>query len=186
MTLSVRRSSQRRLGLGQATSNFFRAIYLQADQEQRVELINNYLQLLWRAGTTAGLTTHDPVMQQLDMTLGQWGAWKQQYSDAVLRRWVPFTRAWGDELNDWSERVEKLQDTLDSATSGQVSKVLAQQGLDPSAIKPDAPSQALDAVIKRLGQILRSPLFWPVVGVIGTLIVAGWGLKLYRGFREAT
>jgi len=164
-------------------TDFFRAIYLQADQEQRVELVNNYLQLLWRAGLKAGLSRATPAMQHLDGVLGSWWTWRQQYHDAVLRRWVPFTRAWDNELDQWAEKVSALQTELDEATSGAVSATLATNGLDSSMVAPDAGASAVHAVVQRTNDLLRSSWFWPVVGTVGALILAGVALKLYRNVK---
>lgn len=184
--LTSRPSTRRKIGMGDSTpvADFFRAIYLQADQEQRVELVNNYLQLLWRAGLAAGLASTNPVMVKLDATMGQWWTWRTQYNDAVLRRWVPFTRAWGTELDAWADRVQAEQDELDAATSDQVKARLAQQGLDPSALAPDAGADLASIMLRRMRDLLKSAWFWPVVGTVGVLVIAGAALKLYKGVKH--
>ncbi len=182
-TLAARRYN-RRTGMGATpVTDFFRAIYLQADQEDRVILVNNYLQLLWRTALASGLTTKDPSVQKLDATMGQWVAWKQQYDAAVLRRWIPMTRAWSNELDTWSDRVSTLQTELDAASAGRVSTALQQKGLDPSVIAPDAGDVAVHQTLMRLNELLRSAWLWPVVGTVGALIIAGMALSLYRGVK---
>lgn len=165
--------------------DFFRAIYLQADQEQRVALINNYLQLQWRAAVAAKLDRGDPVMVKLDGIMGQWWTWKTQYDDAALRRWIPGTRSWGSELDNWSQRVEAIQGELDAATNDAVSTTLEKQGLNPTMIKPTEGEQAVTETLKRLNELLRSPWLWPTVGVLGTLFVLGGFVRLYRDLRPA-
>lgn len=160
-------------------TDFLQAIYAQADTEQRVAIVNNYLQLLWRTALSQGLSKSDSAMQTLDGYMAQWWAWKQQFDAAVFRRWVPFSRDWNGELNTWKERVVILQGKLDDATNGAVSQSMEQRGLTPDII----PEDDVSAFLKAIKQMLRSPWFWPVVGTVGALALLGYSLKLYKGIK---
>lgn len=187
--MMVRQSTHLLYGIGDANKaqsnavvDLFRALYLQADQEQRVELLNNYWQLLWRAARRAGVASNSDYMKRLDAVMGTWWTFRQQYFNAALRRWVPFTRAWNDEIDAWSGKWQTFYEEAVSLAP-EVARILTLQGIDPAAVSLDDTSKIVRALNQRTGQFLSSPLFWPVVGTVAALAIAGAGLKFYRKLR---
>jgi hypothetical protein len=161
-----------------AVLDLFRALYVQADQEDRVALLNNYWQLLWRASRQAGIVDKS-YWQRLDATMGDWWNWKQAYNGAVLRRWIPFTRAWGDELDTWSEHFGAFYAEAASLAPA-ITSTLTLASVDPTKVTPDDTSKIIRSLRQRTGELLGSPLFWPVVGTVGALVAIGYGFKLYK------
>lgn len=188
MTLVTTRRPQRQ-GFGgiseswRSVIDLFRNLYIDADQEQRVALVNNHYQLLWRATRQAQMPTDLPVIQKLLTTMDGWWRWKLQYDDAVLRRWVPFTRDWDQELDQWALKWEQLVTEID-AVAPQVPLILEGRGVSAEQIKPDAWTTAGHEFLKRLNEILGSSWFWPVVGTVTAVFVAGKILSLYKSIKE--
>jgi len=191
--LTVRPASRhvlrpQRRGFGDTSSvwnsviDTFRALYLQADQEQRVILVNNHWHLLHRAARKVGTPMDLPAMQKLDAVMAQWWGWKQAYDEAVLRRWVPFTRSWGTELDQWAALWEQMVREIDAAQPKLASE-LDKQHLTADDIRADAWSQAGANFMASLNSILGSSWFVPLLGTLGFLVVLGMGLKLYKGIK---
>lgn len=162
--------------------DFFRNAYLDADEEQRVIMVNNYWQLLWRSTRQAGVSEKDPSFQKLDSLMGQWWDWKLRYDDAALRRWIPIVgHDWSKDLDTWADRWVSMVEELDQKAS------LEAGGLDTSGISKEAWDRsgetALDNLLNRFNQALSSSWFWPVAGLAGAMFFVSWVIKTGRAFR---
>lgn len=95
-------------GLGGSIADTFRALYLEADMEGQVALINNYWQFLWRCASGVPADTFG----QLDTEMGAWWDWKTRFDAAVLQRWLPFQHDWQADLDEWADRWRAMYDKL--------------------------------------------------------------------------
>lgn len=106
-------------------------VNVHASTDQLVERVNNDLQLMWRAGTNAGIPTSTPLMHKLDQWMALWVDFKKQYDDAVFRRagdpfdwfgrdydaelrttWVPKVRQLVIEMAEYSDKAAAALDDV--------------------------------------------------------------------------
>lgn len=80
--------------------------------DERVDLLNNYWQQLWRSVAATGQTLPQDVAEKLDADMANWWDWRTRYYDAIFRRAVDPRDLWGSglqtsyekELGAWKDR----------------------------------------------------------------------------------
>lgn len=161
--------------------DFFDDIWLEGDQEQQVANLSNWWVELERTGRKT-LDESSRVWQKLNGTVWAWAAWKKQYHDAVLRRWLPGGRDWDAELQVWFERFREESDAVAQAGGEAAERALEARGIDPRAIPEEELSlieeaqeaaalvisqagEAAEGVVGEGGKGVGLGFLWPAVAL---------------------
>lgn len=144
----------------------------EADDDKLAERINNDLQHMWRAGSSAGLAPSHPAMRAIDAVLKEWVEWWADYKtmgSSLARAWDPFD--WyttsHEELQNWALRMEKLVKKLVDMTP-QIESELSKRNVQESV------QEYADAVrAERSSEAARTTRF--LVGFIGAAGLLGLG-----------
>ena len=175
----------------------FMAVWADADQEQQIISLNN-----WWAGLEATarktLPHNDAVWDRLNGDIDAFNAWRGQYNDAILRRWMPGGREWDAELTVWFEKFRETSSLVAQAGGEEAKRQLQRQGLDPRLLPEEdkglfqQAKDALDDTIKRTGQAaeraaggagkgIGAGLLWPALA-----LGASAGLLIFLATRPTT
>lgn len=174
----------------------FMDVWVDADQEQQIISLNN-----WWAGleSTARKTVPpgDAVWDRLNGDLDAFNAWRSQYNDAILRRWLPGGRDWGDELTVWFEKFRETSSLVADAGGREAERQMQRRGIDPRLLPPEdkgfleQAQEALDQTIEKAGeaageaaggagQNIGKGLLWPALA-----LGASAGLLIFLATRPA-
>lgn len=157
--------------------DIFNAVWLEADQEQQVISLNN-----WWAGLEATahktLAPDDPVWSLLYGNIDGFLAWRSQYNDAILRRWLPGGRDWEAELAVWFTKFRETSARVAEAGGREAQRELERRGLDPRLLPPEdkdfleRTQEALADTIKQAGEAageggkgVGAGLLWPALAL---------------------
>ncbi len=170
-------------GLQRDAADGFRAIYADAYDEDRAAMINNYWQQLWRASLGAGLTTAHPYMKFLNGEMGAWDSWYSRFKKNISRAFIPdFLSDWSEDLDMWADRWVEAYDKGRKAAKD-LETVLKTKGVDKRAIASEpgfteqfskGAGDAVEGAGKAFKDATDSVLFWPIAGVVVTLVGLVW------------
>lgn len=162
---------------------FYERIWLEGDLEKQVELLNNYFQNLHRSAVAAGIPRTSPVMVQLDADMGAWWNWKQDFNEAILRRWMPFGRDWDDELTEYRRIFEQNHRDVLRVGAEKVRAEALSRGVRPELLpNQDSAFESAQQALERMassasaefGETARSAIFWPSIAVGAAAITITW------------
>jgi len=149
----------------------FMDMWLEADQEQQVENLNNWWVDVERTAR-ATIPSNSDAMRALDGTIAKWNAWKAQYHDAVLRRWIPFVgRDWDAELLQWFKTLKDQSEKVHREGGAEAKRRLEAAGFDPDRLpEPDQglieqAKEVIDEAASGAGRAAQTGLFWPALAV---------------------
>lgn len=152
--------------------DFFRSLWFRADVEQKMALLNNQWQALWKAAGRHGLGLYSPSVQLLNTRMGQWVEFKKSYDTSIIGQMpYPLGEDWNARLDTWLELFEEARDEIAEAGGTELAEELKRSGVDPRVISPDPNSPTADSLktainnaLKSLEGQTKSKMFWPIVG----------------------
>lgn len=175
--------------------DLFTDIWLEADQEQQIINLNN-----WWAGleSTARQTLPpgDAAWDRLNGDIDAFNAWRSQYNDAILRRWLPGGRDWDAELSVWFERFRETSSLVAEAGGREAERQMQRRGIDPRMLPEqdkgliEEAKEALEQTIEKAGEAageaaggagkdIGRGLLWPALA-----LGASAGLLIFLATRE--
>lgn len=169
--------------------DLFMDLWWEADQEQQVTNLSEQWYMLDLTASKTLPWEHDAYVE-LRSNIANWNKWKQQYHDAVLRRWIPFQgRDWGDELLGWFGVFKSQASKVATAGGELAQRELARQGYEETLLpEPDKGilEQATE-LVERAGEEAQgaagragSGFFWPAMALGASAALLLWGLSWSR------
>lgn len=163
--------------------DFYQRIWLEGDLEKQVALINNHFQNLYRSAVAAGLDRRKPEMKKLDADMAAFWSWKQDFDEAMLRRWLPFGRDWDEELVEYRRLFEQDYKEILRIGAERVRDEALARGVRPELLpNQDSAFESAQAALERMargassefGETARSAIFWPSIAVGAVAIGVTW------------
>ena len=132
------------------SSLFTKGFYSARSTDEKVDLLNNYWQLLSRA-VAAKTQLSTGLRNRLDADMNNWWAWRTSYYDAIFRRAFDPRDLWAGglqatyerELGGWKNRyLEDMNAIVDAEPA--VAEELIRLGVDPDRAFTEFPSGSKD------------------------------------------
>lgn len=159
---------------------FTKGFYSARSTDEKIELLNNYWQLLWRSAMAQGPLPAE-VGRRLDADMGNWEAYRVRYGDAILRRAFDPRDAWAGglqssferELGTWKNRYLDDLKLVTQALPATAEDLIA-KGVDPDTAFKEFPSPNKDFS------------FWWGMGAVVLLMGFGaWAAFSSEGYRRS-